>query len=923
MPNSGTDIEISSSGDIDISTDYMQAGGSIFVTSSGGDISNSSHTLNAGDDVVMSANNIYNRADAAAVSNGGSVPSIIATNMVSLDATSGDIVNEGGNIEAGTYAYLTASNDIINKSLIKHTDTVTGEVTTGHQSASTDLNVSDYQTEELLSEGSIAGTNVVMVAGNDITNEGSNISSTGETYLEAGNNVNITSSKVENKSATALHRGVQRDHTITNTGSDINVGTNLTIISGNDTRVSGSNITTGGNIDISAGGSFTEESVEDYSKTEKKWKSGKRGRTKHHRYVREAKTQVSSKIESTGGNISISSGNDLTIMGSDIISSSGDASLHSDSGDIVIENAVNEVFEEYEVTGGGLNYRKTVTKGSVNQSNVSSNIDVTGNLTITTGSTGTSGNVNITGSNVRSDGNLNIGDSTISTDGNGDYIVDSNGNYVTTDNSTVNNVTIAASKLENRSWVRSETNRLGFDGYRSRERDYYNTQGSLSGSNIDTSAMLEINSKDIISISGSDVSTGGDVFLNSETDTTISGLSYSTAEGISSEDMVSGGLSSDYDRGRLSFGVDMSGDSMSEVTEAVIYEKSNVTVGGSLISNNRNNFRLSGSDVTVTGDIDIRAGNDLEVSTELEEVSSSSSASEVEERLSYVVGNAYVDVGYALDDLNNAQKSFEDARRRLTEAENDPMVTDLEPYKKSVAMAKAQVSMATLKVAAAAGTAAESGGTGMYANTMLSRSESSEMSEYSNKVNVSSSLRSLSGNTILRSNNDVLVQGSTIASDVGDVSILSGNDVTITASEDVYSSSSSSDSHSESLMLSSTSGSQMLISGSYSEDESSRSQKVVSYNNSDIRSSNGRISIISTRDTNIESSNVSGKDILLTVGRNINMESFLDTETIRGSSEGYNVGLGTGNVSFGLRNGVERKDKSWIETVHFCVSIRT
>ena len=140
--DSASDINISSAGDLTIATDYLNTGGSIYLTATG-DINNSNQEVNAADDIVMSGANIYNRH----ISGGN--PTIITSGDTTYLTATGDILNElaeisssgltyvnaggsitnhGGSILAGDILYLEAGADITNKAYI--TSTIDGATAT-------------------------------------------------------------------------------------------------------------------------------------------------------------------------------------------------------------------------------------------------------------------------------------------------------------------------------------------------------------------------------------------------------------------------------------------------------------------------------------------------------------------------------------------------------------------------------------------------------------------------------------------------------------------------------------------------------------------------------------------------------------------------------------------------------------------------
>ncbi|NBX53352.1 MAG: hypothetical protein EBT63_06875, partial [Proteobacteria bacterium] len=126
----------------------------------------------------------------------------------------------------------------------------------------------DKISSELLSRGNIeSGGNLILVAGNDFNNLGSDIKSSGGALLQAGNDVNIASIELRDRNVTRWGSrkkgGTSITDTITNIGSDINIAGNLIINSnglsessnddgGGDINIIGSNINVTGNGSITS-----------------------------------------------------------------------------------------------------------------------------------------------------------------------------------------------------------------------------------------------------------------------------------------------------------------------------------------------------------------------------------------------------------------------------------------------------------------------------------------------------------------------------------------------------------------------------------------------------------------------------------------------------------------------------------------------
>jgi filamentous hemagglutinin len=343
--NSGSDIEITSLGSINIANNYTNTGGSIFMTAVN-NINNSNFTVKASDNVVMEANNINN----IATNNNSNETKIEAGNIVSLNATKdtngngGNITNIGATISGGSLVYLTADNNITNKALIEYningqtsyssglSNTQTAADFTNTTLDNTGISTSDTNVlnsnanlirSNLIEQGNItSGGNLVLVAGNNINNIGSNITAEGSTYLESTNgNINITTSELRDSTVTSWggkkKGGTSTTDNTINLSSEISSGGTLELASGTDINIKGSDLTTtnsGSNITLTAANDVNITAAQDtkYSQTQS-WKKGTTV-SKSSTSMDQTITNVKSEL-SSAGDISINSDADINLIG--------------------------------------------------------------------------------------------------------------------------------------------------------------------------------------------------------------------------------------------------------------------------------------------------------------------------------------------------------------------------------------------------------------------------------------------------------------------------------------------------------------------------------------------------------------------------------------------------------------------------------
>ena len=343
--NSGSDIEITSLGSINIANNHTNTGGSIFMTAVN-NINNSNFSVKASDNVFMEANNINN----IATNNNSSETKIEAGNILSLNATKdtdgngGNITNIGATISGGSLVYLAAKNNITNKALIEYNINGQTSYSSGLSSAQTatdftnttlnNTGISSSDTNVLNSNANLirsnlieqsnitSGGNLVLVASNNINNIGSNITVDGSAYIEATKgNINITTSELRDRTVKSWggkkKGGTSTTDNTTNFGSEISSGGTLELASGTDINIKGSDLTTinsGSNITLAAANDVNIIAAQDtkYSQTQS-WKKGTTV-SKSSTSMDQTITNVKSEL-SSAGDISINSDADINLIG--------------------------------------------------------------------------------------------------------------------------------------------------------------------------------------------------------------------------------------------------------------------------------------------------------------------------------------------------------------------------------------------------------------------------------------------------------------------------------------------------------------------------------------------------------------------------------------------------------------------------------
>jgi filamentous hemagglutinin len=218
-----------------------------------------------GSDVTLIAGKDLNNAGTLRASNNLSATAtndLVNSGLVEagnrLDLKAGNnIVNKAGGIIAGRDVTLTATRgDVINERTV-----TTHESSSGYRSERTDFVDNAARIE--------AGNSLTLNAGRDINNVGGVLKSGADTTITAGRDVNLTSAE----QIVSGEQGLHRDQTITQYGSDIDVGQDLKVNAGRDITAIASQIDAKRDVSMSAVGDLTLASAADeqhsYSKSKK------------------------------------------------------------------------------------------------------------------------------------------------------------------------------------------------------------------------------------------------------------------------------------------------------------------------------------------------------------------------------------------------------------------------------------------------------------------------------------------------------------------------------------------------------------------------------------------------------------------------------------------------------------------------------
>jgi len=258
---------------------------------------------------VIAATNTTIKADS--VSNTGGT--IAGSGNLNIEAT-GDITNTSGTIKGGNVSVTSTEGSIINQTYTQGTgneqsyNTVIGK--TGGIEATGDLSLDAAKNITVLGADVKAGGDASLAAGGDVTFDTVQDKTTTSSASKSSGFLSSSSSSTSTTS-------------VTNIGSNLETGGNLTIKSGGDTTLAGSTANIGGNADIDAGGNLNIVSRQDTVSTSTSSSQsgvgvggGVYGSTKTTTDTFDG-TNVASTLN-VGGNANLKAGETMTIQGSDV-----------------------------------------------------------------------------------------------------------------------------------------------------------------------------------------------------------------------------------------------------------------------------------------------------------------------------------------------------------------------------------------------------------------------------------------------------------------------------------------------------------------------------------------------------------------------------------------------------------------------------
>jgi len=370
----------------------------IFANGSVNIVSNSATNSGSiiGNDVTISAtNDITNK----------NFSDITATNDLSLTSTDGSITNFS-QLQATNALSLSAAQDITNTStVLTNAKNLIDSGNIGYIQSGGSSSDTGNITSTILETAGITAGNVTINAGNDFTNNAANIDTTGALIITAGDDINIGTLELRNRTeknwGSKSKGGTSITDTTTNVTSNINSGGNLSLTSANDTSITGSDINVDGNATINTTGDLNIVSATDtYYKSVSTHKKGSFSRKSSSSSTESNSTNVMSNIN-VGGDINSNSQENINIIASNL-TSGGDINLEAVSA-INIVAGQDTTYKESSSDKKGTTIIKSSNSVAYDLVNVHSNLNAGSDIALTSGT-----DINLIGTNLEAGNNIEI-----------------------------------------------------------------------------------------------------------------------------------------------------------------------------------------------------------------------------------------------------------------------------------------------------------------------------------------------------------------------------------------------------------------------------------------------------------------------------------------------------------------------------------
>ncbi|WPG21782.1 hemagglutinin repeat-containing protein [Kosakonia cowanii] len=313
-------------------------------------------SLNAGKDIALTGSTLTAGGDLLMDAGGNIAVNAIEINDAHSQSgfrrqtpTSRSTVSyQGSGITAGGSLSMRAGEDLT----LTASDVRAGK--DASLAAGNDLNLNAQQTSQSSRNGNSeshstgldrttvsAGGNLILTAGQDIHSQAAGLAAEQQVGMQAGRDVDLQAAEMTQGDSYKARKKTVINEQVRQQGTEIASGAGTTIIAGRDMNAEAAQVTAQGDIGVQAGRdiNLTTATESDYHYQEQtKTKKGFLKKTTTHTISEQSATRESGTLLS-GDNITLKSGNDLLVKGSNVV---GDGNVALSAGhDVNIEAATN------------------------------------------------------------------------------------------------------------------------------------------------------------------------------------------------------------------------------------------------------------------------------------------------------------------------------------------------------------------------------------------------------------------------------------------------------------------------------------------------------------------------------------------------------------------------------------------------------
>ena len=762
--------------------------------------------------------------------------------------------------------------------------------------------------------GSVAADSLNLNADKKIKLKGAELSTSGDANI-AANDIEIDSSDLNSKNLNINAKSninLDQSKSQFSKVSNLETTNDINLQAGNDIKVSGSNLDTSGDINLNSGNDI-EIKADEFSYTHHASSKGMK--------FDESVKRVSSANLNANSDINLNAKNTLVVSSSHL-NSLKDINLKAS--DIILAAQSNSSEATAINSSKSLLSKKQTIDSAVSSEVVSTSLKSGNNINLNSAN-----DIYLVSSKLKSDKDINL---------------NSNNNILFENGYNVE----ASSHSSKKSKISLNPNAF----YKSSFDLVANGSKKAVYSTIDSGSDINLNAKGALSLKGANLNSGNDTNLNAGliAISNTNDESYHKEEHKSSrigfmpiKDVIKD-IKADLKQklnpikdakaksqdASVKTAIFAAKYSKSNLEESEINAKSsNLSAKGNINLNSDEAISITGSNLTSDSDINLVSSNaNISIANSISTKSKDSSSKEASAILSVTAQNEYAQIIPAIlaikqaqDQLKRVNREYEDYKSELSKLgntlgdikqryknkEEGIDYSDIEDvkeiiseykeeeryFKANIMLAKQNLEAKTLALVSQIAAAAASSGTygfsvGVRADLKGTKSNEKELITKANPSNLKANNISIKTN---QNKNDSKGDVSIVGSNLNAYSAIdiSASDLDISSSRDTLNKSSNSKELSSSISYTFYGGNSRGIDIGYSNAKASEQSSI---NNNSYIYSNKDIKINTSNDLNIKGGDVRADETLsLKVGRNLNLESQVDTYNMDSKQRGLNVGL--------------------------------